>query len=108
MHFLLSGDDDETAIRTFSDPHRKIFQRGSIDGFILAVPRCLGALNYLHLWHDNSGRGSAASWFVKSIIVRDLQTSVKSHFICQRWLAVEEGDGLVSVLTNFSVLIILC
>ena len=100
---MLSGDDDETSIRTFSDPHRPIFQRGSIDGFILAVPRCLGRLNYLRLWHDNSGRGSSASWFVKSLVVRDLQTSIKSHFICQRWLAVEEDDGLVS-LSLFSAL----
>ena len=39
VHFVLGGDDDETAIRTFADPQRKIFQRGGIDAFIMAVPR---------------------------------------------------------------------
>ena len=33
------------------------------------------ALNYIRLWHDNTGEGSSASWFLKYIIVRDLQTS---------------------------------
>ncbi len=39
VHFVLSGDDDETPIRTFSDPHREIFRRGGIDSFIMAVPK---------------------------------------------------------------------
>ena len=61
------------------------------------VIRSLGALNYVRVWHDNSGQGSSASWFVKYIVVRDLQTMGRCHFICQRWLAVEEDDGAVSV-----------
>jgi hypothetical protein len=55
----------------------------------------LGELNYFHIWHDNSGSGDSASWFVKYILVQDLQTKEISHFICQRWLAVEEDDGKV-------------
>jgi hypothetical protein len=54
-------------------------------------------LNYIRVWHDNSGNGASASWFLKYIIVRDLQTMDKSHFICQRWFAVEKDDGAVSV-----------
>jgi hypothetical protein len=60
--------------------------------------RSLGPLNYLRLWHDNTGQGSSSSWFLKYIIVRDLQTLEKSYFICQRWLAVEKDDGRVSHL----------
>lgn len=59
--------------------------------------RSLGPLNYLHIWHDNSGPDANASWFLKYIIVRDLQTMNKSHFICQQWLAVEKDDGAVSL-----------
>ena len=51
--------------------------------------RSLGLLNYIRVWHDNSGKGASASWFLKYIIVRDLQTMQKSYFICQNWLAVE-------------------
>jgi hypothetical protein len=96
VHFILSGNEHETTIRTFSDPHRKIFQRGGINAFIMAVPKCLGLLNYLHLWHDNSGEDSSASWFLKYIIIIDLQTMDKYHFIAQRWFAVEKDDGKVS------------
>ncbi|CAF0947824.1 unnamed protein product [Adineta steineri] len=95
VYFVLSGDDDQTQIRLFSDPHRKIFQRGDIDSFIIAVPKSLGLLNYIRIWHDNSGEGSSASWYLKYIIVRDLQTMDKSYFICQQWFAVEKDDGRI-------------
>jgi hypothetical protein len=39
VHFILSGDKDDTPVRTFADPHRQIFQRGGIDAFIMAVPK---------------------------------------------------------------------
>ena len=52
-------------------------------------------MNYLIIWHDNSGKGDNASWFLKFIIVHDLQTREKFYFICQDWLAVEKGDGQI-------------
>ena len=55
----------------------------------------LGLLNCIRIWHDNSGQDSSASWFLKYIIVRDLQTMEKFHFIAQRWFAVEKDDGKV-------------
>ena len=39
VHFVLSGDNDTTQVRTFADPHRQILQRGGIDAFIMAVPK---------------------------------------------------------------------
>ena len=39
VHFVLSGNDDTTQVRTFADPHRQIFQRGGIDAFIMSVPK---------------------------------------------------------------------
>ncbi|CAF3869870.1 unnamed protein product, partial [Adineta steineri] len=95
VYFVLSGDDDQTQVRLFSDPHRKIFQRGGIDSFIIAVPKSLGLLDYIRIWHDNSGLGSSASWYLKYIIVRDLQSMDKSYFISQQWLAVEKDDGRI-------------
>jgi polycystin 1L2 len=53
----------------------------------------LGGLSYMKIWHDNSGKGDFASWFLKYIIVHDLQTRTKYYFICQNWLAVEKSDG---------------
>jgi len=39
VHFILSGDLDETQIRKLENPHRTILQRGGIDAFILSVPK---------------------------------------------------------------------
>ncbi|CAF3130688.1 unnamed protein product [Rotaria sp. Silwood2] len=97
VQFILVGDNDETSVRTFADPHRKVLQHGGIDAFIMAVPKSLGSLNYIRIWHDNTGHGASASWFLKYIIVRDLQTMEKFYFICQEWFAVEKGDGRVSI-----------
>ncbi len=49
----------------------------------------------MKIWHDNSGKGDKASWFLKHIIVKDLQTREKFYFLCQNWLAVENGDGQI-------------
>ena len=47
----------------------------------------------MRIWHDNSGKGDHASWFLKYIIIHDLQTRNKYYFLCQKWLAVEKDDG---------------
>jgi hypothetical protein len=49
----------------------------------------------MRIWHDNSGKGDTASWFLKYIIVHDLQTREKYYFLCQDWLAVEKSDGKI-------------
>ncbi|UJR12876.1 hypothetical protein I4U23_017050 [Adineta vaga] len=54
VHFVLSGEKDQTNIRTFSNSNRKIFERGGIDAFVMSVPKSLGLLNYIRIWHDNS------------------------------------------------------
>ncbi|XP_055877058.1 uncharacterized protein LOC106077240 isoform X2 [Biomphalaria glabrata] len=93
--FILSGEDDETDVRAFTDSKRKIFRRGQIDGFLMAVPRPLGFINFMRIWHDNSGRGKFASWYLNYVIIRDVQTDVKQVFIANRWFAVEEDDGQI-------------
>ena len=55
----------------------------------------LGPLNYIRVWHDNSGKGRQASWFLKLIIVHDLQTREQFFFICENWLALNKGDGVI-------------
>ena len=58
----------------------------------------MGDLNYIKIWHDNSGKGSMASWYLNHIIVHDLQTREKFYFLCNKWFAVEKDDGLVDRL----------
>lgn len=59
--------------------------------------RPLGPLQYLRIWHDNSGKGKDASWLFSYMVVRDIQTGEEFQFISNEWLAVEEGDGQVCV-----------
>jgi polycystin 1L2 len=39
VSFVLYGDNGQTEIRTLADPHRRILQRGSVDAFLLSVPK---------------------------------------------------------------------
>lgn len=49
----------------------------------------------MRIWHDNSGRGNRASWFLKHLIINDLQTNERFYFICEKWFAFEKEDGLI-------------
>ena len=57
--------------------------------------RPLGSLKFLRICHDNSGKGEMASWYLKFIVFHDLQTRDKSYFIFNKWLALDEDDGLI-------------
>ena len=95
VSLVLTGKLEQTQPRRLhdADPARKKFQQGSIDFFLLTVPRPLGKIKQLRVWHNNAG--ADPSWFVSRILVRDLQTEKTVWFICDRWLAVEEDDGQI-------------
>ena len=65
--------------------------------------RPLESLQYLRICHDNSGKGEMASWFLKFIIVHDLQTREKSYFICNKWLALDKEDGSIDRILPISL-----
>ncbi len=120
VNFILSGAKGETDTIDLECNERKIFNREGIDSFIFSSKRFLklnydflflnlnlyfeylnrelGDLLYLNIWHDNSGKGSKASWFLKYIIIRDFQTNESYYFICQDWLSIESDDGLIERL----------
>ena len=95
MSIVLTGKLEETQPRRLwdPDPARKKFQQGSIDFFLLTVPRPLGKIQQLRIWHNNAG--ADPSWFVSRVLVRNLQTDLTAWFVCDRWLAVEEDDGQI-------------
>lgn len=86
------GDVDEMNPRALIDSKRKLFRCGSIDCFILTTNKLIGNIDYIKIWHDNTGRGNSASWYLNHIVVDDLQTNKKYYFICHKWLAVEKDD----------------
>lgn len=103
VRMVLTGGLDETSPRRLKDtePGRRKFCRGNVDYFLLSVPRSLGKLKTVRIWHDNTGEDP--SWYLLRVMVHDVQSDVKTWFICDRWLAVEEDDGSVErVLTPAS------
>lgn len=94
---VLYGEDDISKAIIFANNNlQKIFfARGSVNSFKVTLEKSLGALFKLNVWHDNSG--DSPSWFLLEIAVEDMQTNEKWHFIANRWLAVEEGDGKIEI-----------
>lgn len=95
---ILNGDLDETSERTLESKSTKtkVFRHGGVDSFLMTVSRPLGKLNYMRIWHDNSGLDGNASWYLKFIMIHDLQTREKFYFPCFNWLAVERADGKIN------------
>jgi hypothetical protein len=89
----LIGNLNETGVRILNEDNKLAFQQSAVNTFLMSVKRPLGELIYMKIWHDNSGHGDKASWFLKHVIVRDLQTKEKFYFSCQKWMAIEKGDG---------------
>ncbi|XP_030841939.1 polycystic kidney disease protein 1-like 2 [Strongylocentrotus purpuratus] len=98
VSFIMSGENEETSVRDFEDDKRKIFRRGASDRFLMAVPGPLGTLNYMRIWHDNSGKGKMQGWYVKYIAIRDIQTRERFYFIVNQWFSVVEDDGQIDRL----------
>ncbi len=95
MSLLLTGDYDDLRLTKLEDPNRKLFRRDGVDTFLVTSKRPLGELRYLRIWHDNSGSGKNASWFLKVVAVYDFQFKQKNYFLCDKWLSVGNGDGLI-------------
>ncbi|KAI3382134.1 hypothetical protein SNEBB_011127 [Seison nebaliae] len=101
VYFVLNGDIGETTIRTvpntmeMNKKNRRQFNRGSVDSFLLSHHSSIGDILYLRLWHDNSGKGDHSSWYLKHVIIRNLQTDDKFYFIANRWFALDKEDGCI-------------
>lgn len=91
---LLVGDRDDSGICILKDEKRPTFQQGSANAFIISVSGSLGTIKSLRVWHDNHGLSPA--WFLKRVLVRDLQSDICSVLICERWFALDEDDGAIT------------
>lgn len=58
---------------------------------MLYLPKGLGNLYKIKIWHDNSGISPA--WFLRQVEIRDQQESSEWIFLVNNWLALEKGDG---------------
>ena len=95
VYIQLTGALGESDPRNVKDPKRPKFKRAAVDQFLLTVPQSLGDLKELHIWHNNAG--DSPSWYLFRVLIRDMQSSQRWWFVCDKWLAVEEDDGQVRV-----------
>uniref|UniRef100_A0A3P8NBS0 Polycystic kidney disease 1 like 2a n=1 Tax=Astatotilapia calliptera TaxID=8154 RepID=A0A3P8NBS0_ASTCA len=83
----LLGTEGESEPHHLTDSEKPVFERGGGDMFLLTTHFSLGELQSIRLWHDNSGDHPA--WYVSKVMVQDLETGQKWHFLCNSWLAVD-------------------
>ena len=70
----------------------------------MKLKRPLQNLLAIKIWHNNCGKTpNEASWYLKHIIVHDLQTRDKSYFICEKWLALDKDDSLIERILPISL-----
>jgi len=90
------GLKGQSGVVSLVDDSKQLFARGATNEFKLTLPRSLGALQYLRVWHDMSGEDS--SWYLSYVIILDLSSNEQWIFVCDRWLALDKDDGLVDRL----------
>lgn len=49
----------------------------------------MGEINKIRIGHNN--KGVAPGWFLNKVIVDDLEKHKVYEFVCNRWLAEDEG-----------------
>ncbi|CAG5856045.1 unnamed protein product [Menidia menidia] len=86
----LLGTEGESEPHHLTDSEKPVFERGGVDMFLLTTHFSLGDLQSIRLWHDNSGDHPA--WYVNKVMVQDLETGQKWHFLCNSWLAVDVAE----------------
>ncbi|XP_078583302.1 polycystin-1-like protein 2 [Branchiostoma floridae x Branchiostoma japonicum] len=91
--FNIFGSRGKTAAKVLNTGGESLLRGGTYD-IIMPLKTSLGHLELLHIWHDNTGVDEA-SWFLRDIIVKDLQTDEVYHFICYDWLSDVRSDGQI-------------
>ncbi|XP_019616827.1 PREDICTED: uncharacterized protein LOC109464315 [Branchiostoma belcheri] len=84
------GAMGKTAVKTLNPRGESLIRGGSYD-FIMPMKNPLGNLQLIHIWHDNTGGGDAASWFLRDVLVKDLKTDIvfsKSERLSCCWAIV--------------------
>ncbi|XP_012940372.2 polycystic kidney disease protein 1-like 2 [Aplysia californica] len=92
VSFVLTGVSGDTSVRLLTDGKQQL-STGSVVTYVMATPYDLGELNYIRIWHDNSGDGQGQSWYLNKIYVEDLQTNTRTVFFGNQWLAMDQDDG---------------
>lgn len=53
------------------------FSVGSVRRFIMSTAVKINNPTAIKIWHDNSGSGNDASWYLSKIVMEDIETKEK-------------------------------
>lgn len=86
------GDTGDRALEK-SETHKDKFERNQTDVFKIEAVT-LKKIKKIRIGHDGKGQGDG--WFLKNVVIKQENTSKYDQtFECNRWLAVDEDDGLI-------------
>ncbi|XP_078475005.1 polycystin-1-like protein 2 [Lampetra planeri] len=96
IFFVIQFETSDTGIRELENGYCKEFAKGSVRCFVLSTPHCYGMPLQLRIWLDTSPDDDRdRSWFLNEVVLFDIQTNEQFYFVCNNWLAVDQGDGRV-------------
>lgn len=77
-----------------------LFQRGSINNFIVQTGKYVGHIEMITLCHDCNG--SHPAWYCEAITIRDLQRNEEWNFDVNRWFTKKIADKTLIASINVS------
>ncbi|RXG55683.1 Location of vulva defective 1 [Armadillidium vulgare] len=95
IYIIVSGECGETEVRVLPPANNRLYRRFEVNTFVMTTPKPLGKLNYLRVFHDNSGEPPLDGWQLEMVVVRDLQLHEKYIFDINDWLAFYRSDGKI-------------
>ncbi|XP_072039376.1 polycystin-1-like protein 2 [Amphiura filiformis] len=96
VRFDMVGKKGSTGQRLLWDAEGYLkLDDGSLNHYVLKLPRSIGELESLLIWHDNTGEAGFASWYLDWVLISDLQTGERWAFVCSEWLAKDKGSGII-------------
>ncbi|KAK3726584.1 hypothetical protein RRG08_041817 [Elysia crispata] len=90
VYIYLKGSWDRSETHHLYDSSRQPFQKGAQNWFLLTTMDDIGDINSVVVWTDFSG--AYPSWFLKNIIVKNLQTNESWNFQYNSWLSIAYGS----------------
>lgn len=96
VYVILHGGEDgenNSGKLWLQNEEKDNFQRGRTDIFTVETAEMLSPLHHLTIGHDNSGLG--AGWHCEKVVVDCPSSGDQQVFLCQKWLADDEGDQLI-------------
>ncbi|XP_078703567.1 polycystin-1-like protein 2 [Branchiostoma floridae x Branchiostoma belcheri] len=89
----LYGFTDYSPPIVLRDSKRFLFERGSVDSFLVSIEQPVGPLTHLRVWHNNAGYSPA--WFLSQVVILNRGTNETTYFLANRWFGVDEDDGQI-------------